>query len=76
MSHVLILLDKWANYFGLLSKNLPASGASPPDPLIRGSAPGPARWGYSPQTSNIFPPVLAISPPNLGCLDKTLILHD
>ena len=29
-------------------------GASPPDPLIRGSAPGP-RWGHSPQTPIIAP---------------------
>ena len=27
-------------------------GASPPDPLTRGSAPGP-RWGHSPQTPTI-----------------------
>jgi len=29
-------------------KSLRLQGASPPDPLTRGSAPGP-RWGHSPQ---------------------------
>jgi len=45
-------------------------GASPPDPLTRGSAPGP-RWGTAPR-----PPTSShqcyLFPPNLGCLDKTL----
>ena len=55
------------------AKSFQLLGASPPDPLTSGSAPGP-RWGHSPRRPrppSSTPPILAISPKLKG-LDKTL----
>ena len=42
-----------------------------PDPVTRDCAPGPS-WGHSP-TSQTFPQCL-LFPPNLGYLDKSLVV--
>ena len=51
-------------------------GASPPDPLTRGSAPGP-RWGHSPQTPIIGSPYRArhSTPPNAKTKLRLWILN-
>jgi len=72
------------NAFGGRAPPGPAGGAhdAPPDPLVGWGGgnplPRPHPLGASLLgafgTSNLAtPPMLSISPPNLGCLDKTLV---
>ena len=63
-------LRKYKNDLLRQQKKLSASAAVPPDPVTRGSAPGP-RWGQSPQTSSVSP--VPDIPPDRRCLDKTCV---